>query len=34
MADTYSDTDLSTQDEFRDSENARMDTKLWQRLFG
>lgn len=34
MADTYSETDLSTQDEFRDSENARMDTKLWQRLFG
>ena len=34
MADTYSATDLSTQDEFRDSENARMDTKLWQRLFG
>lgn len=34
MADTYSDMDLSTKDEFRDSENARMDTKLWQRLFG
>ena len=34
MADTYSEMELSTKDEFRDSDNARMDTKLWQRLFG
>ena len=34
MADTYSDMDVSSTDEFRDSENARMDTTLWQRLFG
>ncbi|MCY3884083.1 MAG: ABC transporter ATP-binding protein [Gammaproteobacteria bacterium] len=33
MADTYSDTELVSADEFRDSENARMDTKLWRRLF-
>ncbi|MCY4144443.1 MAG: ABC transporter ATP-binding protein [Gammaproteobacteria bacterium] len=34
MADVYSETDLISTDEFQDSENAKMEVSLWQRLFG
>lgn len=33
MADAYSTSELQLQDEFRDSENARMNPGLWRRLF-
>lgn len=34
MADVYAESELVSADEFKDSENAKMEVSLWKRLFG